>query len=280
MPFLNSLGNFKPGRGFFASGTIPDAPTITSSTAGDGQLTIAFTAPSFNGGLAITKYQYSTDGTNWSDTNAGTTSPRVITGLTNGTDYTIRLRAVNALGGGKTSNAYNDAAGLTTKPFTIPAKPSAPTVSIGTGATTSDTFSWSAPSNNGRTIDKYGTQTSTDGGTNWSSETETTSLSRAIETAYTSSSYRLRVRAHNDAGWGPYSDISASGTLAWEFGSMTDSGTCASFSCSCGACNCGVNSGTNSTASGTRTCYRWSRTPSGSSTQTRTIKKLNGHSSL
>lgn len=267
MPFLNSLGNFKPGRGFFAAATIPDAPTITSSTAGNGQLTIAFTAPSFNGGLAITKYQYSTDGTNWSDTDAGTTSPRVITGLANGTDYTIRLRAVNALGGGKTSNAYNDSAGLTTKPFTVPATPSAPTVSIGTGATTTDTFSWSAPSDNGRSITKYGFQTSTNNGTTWSSESETSNLSYAIETAYTSSSYKLRVRAYNVAGWGSYSDISSSGTGAWSLGSVTDSQSCTcSQSCSCGACNCGANNGTQ-TASGTqtRTCYRWTRSGSNSS---------------
>lgn len=272
MPFLNSLGSFKPGRGFSAAGTIPDAPTITSSTAGNGQLTIAFTAPSFNGGLAITKYQYSTDGTNWSDTDAGTTSPRVITGLANGTDYTIRLRAVNALGGGKTSNAYNDAAGLTTKPFTVPSKPATPTLSIGSGATTTDTFSWTAPSDNGRSITKYGTQTSTDGGVTWSAETETTTLSRAIETAYTTSSYKLRVRAYNAAEWGPYSDISTSGTGAWSFGSMTDSGTCSSFSCSCGSCSCGSNTGTNSTATGTRTCYRWTRTGGNSQTQSSSLR--------
>jgi len=98
MPFLGGLGQGKIGRGFFASGTIPDAPTITSSYAGNGQLTISFTAPAFNGGLAITKYQYSLDGSNWSDTDAGITSPRTISGLSNGTDYTVRLRAVNSLG--------------------------------------------------------------------------------------------------------------------------------------------------------------------------------------
>lgn len=98
MPFLNSMGSFKPGRGFSAAGTIPDAPTILSSSAGNGQLTISFTPPAFNGGLEITKYQYSIDGTNWADTDAGIISPRTITGLTNGTDYTVRLRAVNALG--------------------------------------------------------------------------------------------------------------------------------------------------------------------------------------
>lgn len=96
MPFLSSRIN--AAKGFFAGNSVPEAPTILSSSAGDGQLTISFTLPSTDGGVPITKYQYSIDGVTWADTDAGTTSPRVITGLVNGTDYTIRLRAVNPLG--------------------------------------------------------------------------------------------------------------------------------------------------------------------------------------
>jgi hypothetical protein len=42
--------------------TAPTAPTITSITPSNGQLSVAFTAPSSNGGAAISNYQYSTDG--------------------------------------------------------------------------------------------------------------------------------------------------------------------------------------------------------------------------
>ena len=53
VPFLNSQGSFKPGRGFFAAGTIPGPPTfvntLTTVTEQDNQLTVSFVAPAFNG---------------------------------------------------------------------------------------------------------------------------------------------------------------------------------------------------------------------------------------
>ena len=83
----------------------PSAPTTLNATPGDGSASIAFTSGS-DGGSAITKYQYSTDGgTNWADTEARTTSPVKISGLTNGTTYPIKLRAVNEIGAGAASSA-------------------------------------------------------------------------------------------------------------------------------------------------------------------------------
>lgn len=74
----------------------PDAPTGLSATAGDGQATIAFTPGADNGG-AITNYQYQLDGGEWVALSpADTSSPVTITGLTNGTAYQVRLRAVTA----------------------------------------------------------------------------------------------------------------------------------------------------------------------------------------
>ena len=79
--------------------TTPAAPTITSITANDTQLSVAFTAGS-DGNSAITNYEYSTDGgSSWTTRSpVATTSPIVISGLTNSTAYNVQLRAVNAVG--------------------------------------------------------------------------------------------------------------------------------------------------------------------------------------
>jgi len=87
--------------------TTPSAPTSLSATTGDSQATISFTAGS-DGGSAITNYKYSTDGTNYtalSPTDA--TTPITISGLTNGTSYTIYLKAVNANGDSSASSSVS-----------------------------------------------------------------------------------------------------------------------------------------------------------------------------
>ena len=86
--------------------TAPGAPSITSIAPGDGQLTVNFTTPSSDGGSTITNYQYSTD--NGASFTAcapvQTTSPIVITGLTNGTQYSVIIQAINAINPGTSSN--------------------------------------------------------------------------------------------------------------------------------------------------------------------------------
>lgn len=84
---------------------VPTAPAITGITPGNEQLSVAFTPPSSNGGLSITNYQYSIDnGSNWiTPAPAVTTSPLLITGLTNGITYNVTLRAVNSVGSGAAS---------------------------------------------------------------------------------------------------------------------------------------------------------------------------------
>jgi hypothetical protein len=112
-----------------------------------------------------------------------------------------------------------------------PAKIGSPSLTAGD---TTDTFSWSAPNNNGLPITKYGYQTSTDNGSNWSAETETANLSAVINTQYSTSAYKIRIRAFNAAGYGEYSDIST-GTAVWisNTGTETDTDTvCGPAGCS------------------------------------------------
>jgi hypothetical protein len=86
----------------------PGAPTIDSITATSGQLSVNFTAGASNGS-AITNYEYSTNnGSNWTTRSpVATTSPIVISGLTNGLTYPVRIRAINAAGSGDSSTAVS-----------------------------------------------------------------------------------------------------------------------------------------------------------------------------
>ena len=84
----------------------PSAPTALVATPGDAQVSVAFTAPTSNGGAAITDYEYQLDGGAWTSSGK-TSSPVVITGLTNGTSYSIKLRAVNSAGNGAESAAVS-----------------------------------------------------------------------------------------------------------------------------------------------------------------------------
>ena len=96
-------------RGSFIGGqdnlSVPDAPTIGAATAGAGQVSVAFTAPSDVGDDPITGYGASaTDGTNVIG-GTGSSSPITITGLTNGTSYTAQVWAINDYGNGPLSAA-------------------------------------------------------------------------------------------------------------------------------------------------------------------------------
>jgi hypothetical protein len=85
----------------------PAAPTLTA-TGGNESVSLSWTAPSSL--LTITDYiiQYSSDsGATWTTVpdgvSAGTTYE--ITGLTNGTEYTLRVAAVSGVGAGAWSNS-------------------------------------------------------------------------------------------------------------------------------------------------------------------------------
>lgn len=99
--------------------TLPQAPTIgtLSDVTTGGALNLTFTAGS-SGGKTITNYKYSFDGTTYTAFSpAQTTSPLSLTGLTNGTSYNVRLKAVTANGDSPASNASNSVA--PTKQFSV-----------------------------------------------------------------------------------------------------------------------------------------------------------------
>ena len=85
-----------------SSATTPSAPTIASIENGEGQVTVNFTAGA-DGGASISDFEYSIDGGSNFTSMGTTSSPYIITGLTNGTDYNIQIRAVNSEGAGSAS---------------------------------------------------------------------------------------------------------------------------------------------------------------------------------
>jgi len=79
-----------------AAATVPGAPTIGAATPGNGQASIAFTAPGSNGGSPITSYTVTCNPNGI--TASGAASPITVTGLTNGTTHTCSVTATNAVG--------------------------------------------------------------------------------------------------------------------------------------------------------------------------------------
>ena len=152
---VNSVGT---GRNSYSDevipGTIPDAPTGLTAEPGDGQVRLQWTAPISDGGNTITGYEYQQktsstpfgSGINISGSNANTTE-HMVTGLTNGTNYTFRVRAKNPMGEGLPSNEAS------ATPVTVPSVPQNFTLTPGNGQVR---LEWTVPaSDGGSTILRY-----------------------------------------------------------------------------------------------------------------------------
>ncbi len=84
---------------------VPDAPTIGTATGGEGQLSITFTAPSDVGNDAITGFIASATTGSTVVVATGTSSPITISGLSNGSAYTVTVAAQHDYGTGPSSSA-------------------------------------------------------------------------------------------------------------------------------------------------------------------------------
>ena len=170
----------------------PIAPTISSITAGNTQLTVNFTAPADTGGSTISDYEYSTNnGSTWTSSGS-TTSPITITGLTNATTYQVKLRAINTTGNGTASSATNG-----TPVATVPG---APTITSITAGNAQLSVSFTAPTVTGTSaISDY--EYSTNNGSTWTSSGSTTSPI-VITGLSNGTTYQVKLRAKNTSGSG------------------------------------------------------------------------------
>lgn len=171
------------------------APTLTVVTPHDEKLTLAFTAPSSTGGSPVTGYEYSLNGGGtWVPAPLGVvTSPFDVTGLVNGTEYTVRVRAVTSAGGGAASNS------VTGLPRTIPTEP---TITSVASANSSLVVAFTVPSSSGGTP-VLGYRYSLDGGTTWSTSLlSTTTSPLALYGLANGDTYQVALRAVSIAGDG------------------------------------------------------------------------------
>jgi hypothetical protein len=138
--------------------TLPTSPQSISLTAGQGQVTVNWTAPSSDGGTPITSYtlQRATDAgfTTGVTTTAGLTGlTTTVTGLTNGTPYYFRIYAVNAVGtAAGTGSAWRTGSSSVTPTAsaTVPGTPTSPVASQQTPQSpTGLKLTWVAPASNG-----------------------------------------------------------------------------------------------------------------------------------
>ena len=73
----------------------PGGPRNLRATPGDGEVTLTWSPPLSDGGSPIIRYEHQVDGGAWSET--GEPTRHVVDGLTNGTQYTFGVRAINSV---------------------------------------------------------------------------------------------------------------------------------------------------------------------------------------
>ena len=126
--------------------TPPGAPSGLSATAGDGSVSLSWSAPGSDGGSPITNYKIYRGGSSNGETlldTVGDVLSYTDTSVTNGNTYYYKVAAVNSVGDGPLSN---EASATPAAPHTAPG---APRDLVATAGDASVSLSWSPPSSDG-----------------------------------------------------------------------------------------------------------------------------------
>ncbi|TDT64451.1 fibronectin type III domain-containing protein [Frigoribacterium sp. PhB116] len=183
--------------------TTPGAPASPAAAAGVEVVTLTWSAPVDDGGDAVTGYlveQRVDDG--WATvrgTDAETTAT-TLTGLRNGTEQELRVRAVNAAGPGAASTV------AAATPRTVPDAPAGLALSPGDGMVGA---TWSAPAwDGGAAVARYEVEAAAPDGTLVAASS--TRLAAVLEGLANGTPVDVRVRAVNAAGAGAWSTVATS----------------------------------------------------------------------
>ncbi|HTW18143.1 MAG TPA: fibronectin type III domain-containing protein [Nocardioides sp.] len=141
----NAYGAGPAATGSALVATVPGAPALTGPVLTGNSVALSFTAPAFDGGLAITSYELSTDGgASWNPfvytPGSGSSYTATLDDLTYGHAYEFRVRALNERGPGAGSGSH-----LRT-PVTVP---DAPTALVATAIGNVVTLAFEAPAFDG-----------------------------------------------------------------------------------------------------------------------------------
>ena len=164
----------------------PSAPTSVNALVGDRQLNVSWSAVADDGGSAVTGYAVSASPGGPSCHSSEIARACVITGLANGTSYTVSVQAENGVG------ASSPAASAPATPAGVPTKPATIHLTVGNrqlGVT------WSASSPNGSPISAYVAVASPGGATCSSVSTGCT-----IRGLINGKKYTVSVHSHNARG--------------------------------------------------------------------------------
>ena len=199
---VSSAGTSDASNTVTATPGIPGEPTSLRPTALNGSVLLNWSAPTLTGGSAITDYvvEFTTDTSSgftvFSD-GVSTSTSTTVTGLTNGTSYFFRVKAVNSIGTGQPSGVASGA------PWAV-VVPSAPTeLRVSNIELTKISLAWATPvSDGGSSISDYLIEYSVNAGTSWSTfvDTITTLRSTTVTGLTNGTAYIFRVSAINISG--------------------------------------------------------------------------------
>ncbi|MXW34697.1 MAG: hypothetical protein F4Z60_03605, partial [Chloroflexi bacterium] len=193
------LSGMTPAAMAEAQDGTPSAPRNLAAEPGDTVVSITWDPPASDGGSALTGYEFRGGlVTSWLPAPPTETGPATFSSLTNGTEYTFEVRAVNANGEGAVASVKATPLGAPSAPQNLAASP-------GDGQVT---LTWSPPADDGGS-DITGYEYQLDQG-DWEDAGAATARSVVVSSGLENgTSYTFSLRAVNDAGGGAAATVDA-----------------------------------------------------------------------